>query len=137
DVMTDTHFARRDRFGRSVVFLSLISRKHLTPSGKIYGVAVDERSALVVDKHGIATLVMYGGSGYKTKGAYILSNIRVTQLEPGKPLIATVHVLHLYEAGQTVNLFTKRGQGHEYDVTVNGTQAPFYSRDPYDAVANP
>jgi cyanophycinase-like exopeptidase len=137
DVITDTHFARRDRFGRSVAFLSLISKQHLTPSGKIYGVAVDERSALVVDKHGIATLLEYGGSGYKTKGAYILSNIRVTQLEPGMPLIATVHVLHLYRPGQTVNLFTKQGQGHDYDVTVNGSTAPFYSRDPYDAVPKP
>jgi peptide/nickel transport system substrate-binding protein len=137
DVVTDTHFARRDRFGRSVVFLSLVSQKHLTPSGKIYGVAVDERSALVVDKHGIATLLEYGGSGYKTKGAYILTNIHVTQLQPGKPLIATVHVLHLYRPGQTVNLFTKQGQGHDYDVTVDGTHAHPYSRDPYDAVANP
>ena len=105
-------------------------------SGTIYGVAVDERSALVVDKHGIATLLEYAGAGYKTKGAYILSNIRVTQLQAGKPLVATVHVLHLYRHGQTVNLFTKQGQGREYDVTVDGTHTPPYSRDPYDAISN-
>jgi peptide/nickel transport system substrate-binding protein len=136
DVITDTHFARRDRFGRSVTFVSLIAQKHLTPSGKIYGVAIDERSALVVDKHGIATLLEYAGAGYKTKGAYILSNVRVSQLQPGKPLVATVHVLHLYRPGQTVNLFTKRGEGDEYDVTVDGAHTPPYSRDPYDAAPN-
>jgi peptide/nickel transport system substrate-binding protein len=131
DVITDTHFVRRDRFGRTVTFLSLILQKHLTPSGKIYGIAVDERSALVVDKSGIATLMEYAGAGYKTKGAYILSDIRVSQLQAGKPLIATVHVLHLSRPGQTVNLFTKQGQGGSYDVTVDGTHAKPYSRDPY------
>jgi cyanophycinase len=132
DVLTDTHFARRDRFGRAVTFMALARTKHLLPSGNIYAVAIDERSALVVDKHGIATLMEYAGSGYRTKGAYILSDVRVAQLAAGKPLIATVHVLHLYRPGQTVNLFTKQGEGRSYDVTVTGGRANPYSRDPYD-----
>jgi peptide/nickel transport system substrate-binding protein len=133
DALTDTHFARRDRFGRTVTFMALARTKHLLPSGNIWAVAIDERSALVVDKHGIATLMEYAGPGYRTKGAYILTNVRTAQLQPGKPLVATVDVLHLFRAGQTVNLFSKRGDGRSYHVVVTGARARPYSRDPYDS----
>jgi peptide/nickel transport system substrate-binding protein len=131
DTITDTHFAKRDRFGRLVAFMARIRDAKLTPSGNIYGLAVDERSALLVDKRGVATLVEYSGPGYRTRGAYLLSLANVKRLAPGAPLLATVRVLHLDRAGETLDLFNKRGNGISYDVTVDGSRAPPYDRNPY------
>ena len=131
NVITDTHVARRDRFGRLVAFLARIESDGHLPTGSIYGLAVDERSALLVDRNGIATLVEYRGAGYRTRGAYLVRLTKVNQLTPGRPLRATVEVLHLDRPGQTLNLFSKRGEGASYAVTVDGARIPPYSKDPY------
>lgn len=131
NVITDTHFARRDRFGRLVTFLARIENERHLPTGTFYGLAVDERSTLLVDRAGIATLAEYPGSGYKTRGAYLIHLVDVEQLQPGRPLIATVEVLHLDHTGAKLDLNTKRGQGTIYRVVLNGGKTPFYSRDPF------
>jgi cyanophycinase-like exopeptidase len=136
NVITDSHFARRDRFGRSVAFLALLERQKHLPTGTIYGLAIDERSSLVVDKNGVGTLLQYPGSGYRTRGAYLLHLIDVRQLTPGKPLVATVQVLHLGQSGDRANLFAKRGDGSTYRVVVDGARAHPYSQDPYAAKRN-
>jgi hypothetical protein len=97
----------------------------------MYGLAVDERSSLVVDKRGVATLLKYSGAGYQTRGAYLVHLVEVKQLVPRRPFVATVAVLHLAHAGARVNLLTKRGEGNSYRVTVDGAKSPPYSRDPY------
>ena len=131
DVITDTHFARRDRFGRSVAFLARLERERGLPTGSLYGLGVDERSSLVAGKDGVATLLEYAGPGYRTRGAYLVHLTAVSRLAPGQPLRATVQVLHLNRAGSRVNLFTKRGEGAAYRVTVDGARSPAYSQDPY------
>ncbi len=131
NIITDTHFARRDRFGRSVAFLARLEAEHHLPTGSLYALAVDERSAIVVNSHGIGTLMEYSGSGYQTRGAYLLQLVSVKQLTPGKPLIATVRVTHLSKPGSTIDLNTKRAPGAAtYTIEVNGTQSPPY-KDPY------
>jgi peptide/nickel transport system substrate-binding protein len=129
-VITDTHFARRNRFGRLVAFLARISQAKLMQSTP-YGLGIDERSALLVDKNGRATLVEYRGKGYQTRGAYLVKMLGVDRLVRGAPLRARVNVLHVGRPGATLDLFSKRGQGATYDVVVDGARAPFYSRSPY------
>jgi cyanophycinase len=57
--ISDQHFAKRDRFGRFVVFLARILQDGMASS--IKGIAVDEKNALLVDARNHATLV---GDGY-------------------------------------------------------------------------
>src|SRR6185312_2630131 len=57
--ISDQHFAKRDRFGRFVVFLARILQDGM--AGSIKGIAVDEKNALLVDAKNHATLV---GDGY-------------------------------------------------------------------------
>jgi cyanophycinase-like exopeptidase len=130
NVITDTHFARRDRFGRTVAFLARLENAQHLATGTLYALAVDERSALVVDKHGVATLLEYAGPGYQTHGAYLIRLVSVERLAAGEPLRATVRVLHLSKPGERVNLYTKRGNGIGYDVTIDGARTPPYE-DPY------
>jgi cyanophycinase-like exopeptidase len=64
NTITDSHFAKRDRMGRTLAFLARIMQDSW--SGSPREVAVDEGSAVLVEPDGKATIV---GSG---KGAYFL-----------------------------------------------------------------
>ncbi len=131
NIITDTHFARRDRFGRTVAFLARLEAQQHLATGTLYALAVDERSAIAVDSHGVGTLMEYPGSGYRTRGAYLLQLISVNQLVRGKPLIATVRVTHLAKPGDHIDLFAKKAPGATtYTVEVNGAKTPPY-KDPY------
>lgn len=130
-IITDTHFARRDRFGRLVAFMARIAAANPAVANTLYGLGVDERSALLVDKNGEATLVEYPGDGYRTRGAYLVGPVDVQRLQPGESLRAKVAVLHLDRPGERVNLIAKHGDGHTYSVTVDGSATPFYSVSPY------
>jgi cyanophycinase len=63
-LITDSHFAKRDRMGRSLGFLARIVQDGWSPSPS--EVAIDEKSAVLVEADGKAKIV---GSG---KGAYFL-----------------------------------------------------------------
>ena len=65
NTLTDTHFAKRDRMGRTLTFLARIMKDGWSPGPR--EIAVDEKSAVLVERNGKARVI---GSG---KGAYFLS----------------------------------------------------------------
>ncbi len=126
-IITDTHFRQRDRFGRLAAFLALLRDR-----GEIArGIGVDARSALVVDRHGIATLLLQGTGGR----ALFVHGGTVTRLDPGRPLIYRgLDVILLDRSGATFDLRRWCGQGHAYKVGVNGDASKIYTPpDPYVA----
>lgn len=124
DVITDTHFRERDRFGRLVV---LMARQ---PPGRILGVGIDEQTALCIDRDGIGHLERSrpgAGAAYAVRG-------EGGRVQPGRPLgPLTVHVTrldHTDAAHQFFDFRTWQGQGcAEYDVAV--AQSGVFSVDPY------
>ncbi len=64
DTLTDSHFAKRDRMGRTLVFLARIIQDGWSKAPR--EVAIDEKSAVLVEADGKALVV---GSG---RGAYFL-----------------------------------------------------------------
>jgi hypothetical protein len=89
--------------------------------------------ALLVDSHGIATLVArpHEDDGYVPKGAWIVEGGQAQRIRPGLPLLYTVNVTHLLR-GMRYHLRAKRAFGESsYRVTVNGAAPPYYSRNPY------
>ena len=64
DRITDSHFAKRDRMGRTLVFLARLMQDGWSKDPR--SIAVDEKSSVLVDQDGKATIV---GPG---KGAYFL-----------------------------------------------------------------
>ncbi|MGH7738304.1 MAG: cyanophycinase [Candidatus Tyrphobacter sp.] len=121
--ITDTHFARRNRFGRLAAFMA---RAHVR-----YGLGIDEGSALVVDRAGVATLLEGPDRGYRMRGVYVLSDGRALRVAPGRPLLYAVRVTHLFVPGSHYDLLTHRGAGAHYTVIVNGAGSAAYSRNPY------
>lgn len=131
--ITDTHVARRNRFGRLTAFMARALRDRLVSGNAIYGVAVDEGAALLVDAHGIATLVRRSrdSDGYVSQGAWIVRGGSAQRIRPGAPLRYTVNVIHL-TAGQRYDLHAKRAMGGTpYRITVDGAKTPMYSKNPY------
>jgi cyanophycinase len=111
-IITDTHFVRRDRLGRTLVFLArLIHDGKTRPASSI---AVDQDNAVLLEPDGSARL---SGTG----NAYF---IRATQppdvCEPGKPL--TLHTISVYRIGAAGKFDVKKWRGEggaEYTLSVD------------------
>lgn len=111
NTITDTHFAARDRMGRSLVFMARILQDRLT--SEIRDVAVDQGAAVLLEPNGVGTVV---GSG----AAYFLRANQLPEIcKPNVPLTfgrVTVHCLH---AGEKFNLRRwSSSQGIVYSLSV-------------------
>jgi cyanophycinase len=128
-VITDTHFRVRDRFGRLAAFMALLDAKH--GGGSVRAIAMDQRSALVVGRDGVGTLLLQGSGGR----ALFIRGGRAARLERGRPLILRgLDVVVLDRAGQRFDVRRWCGDGMEYSVDLDGDRTPMYSpADPYIA----
>ena len=87
DLITDSHFAKRDRMGRSLGFLARLMKDGWSSSPR--EIAVDEKSAVLVDADGKAAIL---GTG---EGAYFLRPTQAPDLcEKDVPL--TFHGISVY-----------------------------------------
>jgi cyanophycinase len=104
NLITDSHFAKRDRMGRTLGFLARIMKDGWSSSPR--EVAIDERSAVLVDGDGRARVV---GSG---KGAYFLRPTQAPDIcERGTPLtFRGVEVYHVPADGH-FDLTSWKGEG--------------------------
>jgi cyanophycinase-like exopeptidase len=128
DTITDTHFVKRNRFGRLVVFLArILHDRVLGDAQTVYGLGVDQGSAVVVDAAGMAT-VLNGPGG---RGAYLVRASLPVTLVPGRPLLYTVEVSHVARSGERFDLLRKTASEPWRAVTVDGLKHPPYSSDPY------
>lgn len=117
--ITDTHFAERDRMGRSLAFLARIVQDGWSRNPR--EIAVDEGSAVLVEANGSAKVV---GAG---KGAYFIRVIHSpTVCRPGAPL--TMEDISIFHAspGSSFNLKSWTGNGGDkYSISVeNGVLYP-------------
>jgi cyanophycinase len=79
-VITDSHFSARSRLGRSIVFLARLNQGQAKRG--IFGLGIDEKTALLVDGSGRAQLAAgSAGSAWLT----VLTQPAIT-LTPGEPL---------------------------------------------------
>ncbi len=100
-VITDSHFSKRDRFGRMVAFLARIAQD----TGSAKGVGIDEGTAVLLEPDGSATIAGEGA-------AYFVSTTRKPAVcAPGKPL--TLEGLSVYRVppGGKFNFRTWTGHG--------------------------
>jgi cyanophycinase len=78
NVITDTHFAQRDRMGRLLAFIARQLREQRKDS--FLGIASNERTAVLVDDRGIATVVGEGPA------YFVLGDHFPERALPGQPL---------------------------------------------------
>lgn len=112
NTLTDSHFAKRDRMGRTLGFLSRLVQDGWSKMPR--EVAIDERSAVLMEADGKSVVV---GSG---RGAYFLQVKSAPEVcRPGRPL--TVHNIAVYRAptGSHFDFKSWTGQGGEaYTISV-------------------
>ena len=102
--LTDSHFAKRDRMGRTLGFLARIIKDGWSQSPR--EVAVDEQSALLVEADGQATVV---GTG---KGAYFLRPLQSPEIcQKGFPLTFRNVSVYRVPAGGHFDLRLWTGDG--------------------------
>ena len=116
NILTDSHFAKRDRMGRSLGFLARIVADGWSKDPR--EIAIDERSALLVEPDGHAKVV---GTG---KGVFFLHVTEPPEVcKQGQPL--TFHNIAAYHAptGATFNIREWNGSGGEsYKISVESGQ---------------
>jgi len=104
NLITDSHFAKRDRMGRTLGFLARIMKDGWSTSPR--EVAIDEKSAVLVEADGKGTVV---GTG---KGAYFLKPTQAPEVcEKGVPLSLTGITVYRVKAGGRFDLAAWTGEG--------------------------
>lgn len=104
NTLTDSHFAKRDRMGRTLVFLARII--HDGWSRQPREIAIDEKSAVLVEGDGKATVV---GSG---RGAYFLEPTQAPAVcRKNTPLTFNDVSVYRAPAGSRFDLKSWRGEG--------------------------
>jgi cyanophycinase len=104
NTITDSHFAKRDRMGRTLVFLARLMQDGWSKDPR--EVAVDEKSAVLVEADGKATIV---GTG---QGAYFLKPTRPpTICRRGDPLTFEDISVYKAPAGAHFDLSAWMGDG--------------------------
>jgi cyanophycinase len=102
--LTDSHFAKRDRLGRSLVFLARIVQDGWSPNPR--EIAVDEKSAVLVESDGHARVI---GPG---KGAYFMQvRAAPSACRAGTPLTFPNIAVYHAPGGAHFELNTWNGSG--------------------------
>lgn len=111
NTITDSHFAKRDRMGRTLVFLARLIQDGWSKNPR--EVAVDEKSAVLVEPDGKATIV---GSG---KGAYFLRPTTPPEVcRKNEPLTFLDVSVYEVPAGSHFNVSSWSGDGVSYTLSV-------------------
>ena len=116
NMITDSHFAKRDRMGRGLGFLARIEADGWSKHPR--EIAVDEKSAVLMEVDGRAKVMGMG------RGAYFLQLAEPPEVcKPGQPL--TLRNVAVYHApnGATFDIRRWNGEGGEaYSVSVEAGQ---------------
>lgn len=110
NTITDTHFVKRDRLGRLLVFLARILGDGW--STKVRAIAVDENAAVLLEPNGTATVV--GGAAYFFSASHLPEVCKHRT-----PLTFTNIVVHLAQPGSSFDVNKWSGEkGESYILSV-------------------
>jgi cyanophycinase-like exopeptidase len=131
DTIVDTHFVTRNRFGREAVFVARQIADGLVEKQPpvAYGLAVDEASAVVIDKHGVGTLLLQ----YPGGSAYAIASFAARRIVRRRPFVSsTLRVTRLGTQGARFDFVRHCGDAPSYDVTVRGDRPHPQMYSPHD-----
>ena len=109
-MITDSHFAKRDRMGRLLAFVAHIQTAAL--ADPIHGLGIEERAAVLLEADGHGMVVGHGS-------AYMVEAVGPPKtLERGKPLPGSAFRVQKVEAGKTLGLSHWDGNAQAYVLAV-------------------
>jgi cyanophycinase len=108
-IITDTHFAKRDRMGRLLAFLAHIHS--LAPKHPVRGLGIEEKSAVLLEPNGQGVVVGHGS-------AYLVEIVASSApLKQGEPLTAAFS-LQKFDPGRSLNLNGSKDGPQPYTLSV-------------------
>lgn len=108
--ITDTHFVKRDRMGRLLVFMARLLQDSW--AAKVRAIAVEENAAVLLEPDGTASVVGEGP-------AYFLEGTKAPEIcAYGKPLTISGVTVHKVSPGKTFQL-SKWDGGDSYALSVS------------------
>jgi cyanophycinase len=114
-IITDTHFAKRDRMGRLLVFLARLNRpdgKPLPPGLGVRGIGVEQGAAVLLEPDGKATVAGRGSAYFvSAQGADGVVAI-------GRPLSFGPFEIQKVDPGHAFDLKTWTGDSTRYTLSV-------------------
>ncbi|MEP6938722.1 MAG: cyanophycinase [Rudaea sp.] len=114
DVITDTHFSTRHRLGRLITFLARLNHD-LPAGGRVFGVGIDERTALLVDADGSGRLAR-GSAG---SAWFVMPQQPPGVLASGQPLsMARIHI-ETIDGGGSFDFSTRRAEHPAATATIS------------------
>lgn len=116
NIITDTHFARRDRMGRLLVFLARFNEpegKRISPAGPyIRGIGVEERAAVLLEPDGRAHVIGFGAA------YFIDADHAFGVLQKGKPLTYGPFTVQKVAPGSDFYIKSWAGDGITYKLSI-------------------
>jgi cyanophycinase len=116
-IITDSHFAKRNRMGRLLVFLARINEpegKPVPPPGyNVRGIGIDERAAVLVESNGNASVVGQGAGAW-----FIDAKHASGVMEKAKPLTFGEFDVQKVAAGHSFKLKTWTGDAAAYELSI-------------------
>jgi cyanophycinase len=96
NIVTDTHWSKRGRLGRSIVFLARVLQDNVRPLGELKLIASDEGTAVLIDANGLGRV--YGpttGTGSvfffrPDRAPELCSNNKALEWSAGVPMVEVV-----------------------------------------------
>ena len=120
-IITDTHFAKRNRMGRLLVFLARLNRGGKL-DGEVRGIGVEQAAALLVEPDGKATVVGHG-SAY-----FVDAHGGSGLVAAGKPLTFGPFTVQRVAPGRVFDLKTWTGEATAYKLSIE--QGVIHSTQP-------
>jgi len=113
NTITDTHFAKRDRLGRLLVFMARITQDKMGED--VRGIGVDEKSAALLEADGSIQVIGAGLGAYFFRPSQPPANCT-----KGKPLTYKKIEVYKVPSGATFNVKDWKGSGgSSYSLDVN------------------
>jgi cyanophycinase-like exopeptidase len=126
NVITDTHFSRRCRLGRLIVFIARLDQEH--PRADVFGVGIDERSALLIGADGIGRMAQ-GSAGT----AWVVMPRPHQKLVHGQPLtLEDIRIVRVDQSGSVD--FKTRAVSHPLAQTVDSIE---HGNPTHESIATP
>jgi cyanophycinase len=135
-IITDSHFAKRNRMGRLLVFLARLNEsdgKPVPPAGHdVRGIGIDERAAVLVEADGNATVVGQGVGAWfvdakQASGMMVGGKFGVMALH--KPLTFGAFEVQKVAPGHSFNMTTWMGDATAHKLSVKNGNLQSTQRD--------
>lgn len=124
-IVTDSHFAERDRMGRTLTFMARLAADGVVDSPR--AIAIDERTSLFIDKDGLGMVLGQGAVYYITEAPNVSRTVNA-----GNPLVYGPVRRWRLEAGDTIDFAIGRISVPPMIINVDANESwPYSVEDPY------